>query len=83
MVLATAGSMDSPLPGVNLANFLLPYPWEPPPCPYRGNSIIRNRHPVGPYRGPMSRVLGGSQGGGRFLMGEVPLCGIGYRRVYG
>ena len=29
--------------------------------------------PLGPYRRPMPRVLGGSQGGGRFLMGEVPL----------
>ena len=25
----------------------------------------------------MSRVLGGSWGGGRFLMGEVPLQGLG------
>jgi len=29
--------------------------------------------PLGPYRRPMPRVLGGSQGGGRFLMSEVPL----------
>ena len=27
---------------------------------YRATSRIRNRHPVGPYRGPMPRVLGGS-----------------------
>ena len=26
-----------------------------------------------PYCRPMSRVLGGSRGGGRFFMGEVPL----------
>jgi hypothetical protein len=29
--------------------------------------------PLGPYRRPMPRVLGGSWEGGRFLMGEVPL----------
>ena len=28
--------------------------------PYRGTSLIRNRHPVGPYRRPGRRVLGGS-----------------------
>ena len=28
--------------------------------------------PLGPYRRPVPRVLGGSWGGGRFLMGEVP-----------
>ena len=34
------------------------------------------RHtPVGPYRRPMPRVLGGSSGVGRFLIGEVPLYG--------
>ena len=43
------------------------------PGPYRGTSLIRIRTPLGPYRRPMPRVLGGSQGGGRFLMGEVPL----------
>ena len=30
-------------------------------------------NPLGPYRRPMPRVLGGSWGGGCFLMGEVPL----------
>ena len=40
---------------------------------YRGTSLIRKRTPLGPYRRPMPKVLGGSQGGGRFLMGEVPL----------
>ena len=39
----------------------------------RGTWLIRKRTPLGPYRSPMTRVLGGSQGGGRFLMGEVPL----------
>ena len=41
--------------------------------PYRDTSLIRKRTPLGPYRRPMPRVLGGSQGGGCFLMGEVPL----------
>jgi len=27
---------------------------------YRGTSLIRNRHPVGPYNRTMPRVLGGS-----------------------
>ena len=40
----------------------------------RGTWPIRNRNPLGNYRRPMLRVLGGSKGGGRFLMGEVPLC---------
>ena len=34
---------------------------------------MRKRTPLGPSLRPMSRGLGGSQGGGRFLMGEVPL----------
>ena len=37
-------------------------------------SLTRKRTSLGPYRRPMPRVQGGSQGGGRFLMGEVPLC---------
>ena len=32
-----------------------------------------NAPPLGPYRRPMHRVVEGSQGGGRFLMGERPL----------
>jgi hypothetical protein len=36
--------------------------------------FTRKRTPQGPYCRPMPRVLRGSQGGGRFLMGEVPLC---------
>ena len=43
---------------------------------YRGTSLIRKRTPLGPYRRPTPRVLGGSQGGGRFLMGEVPLYAV-------
>ena len=40
---------------------------------YRGNSLTRKRTPLGPYRRPMPRVLGGSGGGWRFVMCEVPL----------
>ena len=40
---------------------------------YRGTSLRRKRFPLGPYSRPMPRVLGGSQGGGHFLMGEVPM----------
>ena len=40
---------------------------------YRGTSLIRNRTSPGPYRSPIRRVLGGSLGGGCFLMGEIPL----------
>ena len=39
---------------------------------YRGTSLIRKRTPLGPYRRPVPWVLGGSWGGERFLMGEVP-----------
>ena len=40
---------------------------------YRGTSLTRKRTPLGPYREPMPRVLGGSLGGWSFLTGEVPL----------
>ena len=40
---------------------------------YMGTSLTRKRTPLGPYRRPVPRVLGGSKGGGRFRMGEVPL----------
>jgi hypothetical protein len=40
---------------------------------YRGTSLIRKRTPLGPYRRKIPRVLGGSYGGGRFLMSEVLL----------
>ena len=40
---------------------------------FRGTSLTRKRTHLGPYRRPMPRVLVGSQDGGRFLMGEVPL----------
>ena len=33
----------------------------------------KKMHPPGPYSRSMLGVLGGSYGGGRFLMGEVPL----------
>ena len=38
-----------------------------------GASHIRKRTSPGTYRRPMPRILGGSSGGGAFLMGEVPL----------
>ena len=47
--------------------------WSCTVAKHRGTSLIRTRNPLGPYRRPMPRALGGSQGGGRFLMGEVPL----------
>ena len=35
--------------------------------------VPQRKHPsLGPYRRPTPRVLRGSYGGGRFLMGEVP-----------
>jgi len=54
---------------------LAPRPLEDhaPSLDYRGTSLIRNRTPLGPYRRPMPRFLGGSKEGGRFSMGEVPL----------
>ena len=39
----------------------------------RGIPLTRKRTPLGPYCRPMPRVLGGSHGGERFLMGEVPV----------
>ena len=42
---------------------------------YRGSLLVRKRNPLGPYRRPMHRVLGGSQGGGCFLMSEETLQG--------
>ena len=50
-----------------------PWPEQSRPGLYRGTSLTRKRTPLGPYSRPMPRVLGGSWGGGRFLMGEVPL----------
>ena len=40
---------------------------------YRGTSPTRKRTPLGPYRRPLPRVLGGSWWGARFLMSELPL----------
>ena len=42
---------------------------------YRDISLTTKCNPPGPNRRPMSRVLGGTYGGGRCFMGEVPLCG--------
>ena len=53
---------------------------------YRGTSLISKRTPLGSYRRPMPRVVGGSYGVGRFPIGEVPLysgrlfCGRGRPR---
>ena len=38
-----------------------------------GTSPMEKRLPLGRHRRPMPSVLGGSWGGGRFLVGEVPL----------
>ena len=43
---------------------------------YMGTSLIIKRTPLGPYHRPMPRVLGGSKGVERFLMGEVPLYAL-------
>ena len=43
---------------------------------FRGTSLTKKRTPLRPYRRPVPRVLGESQGGGRFLMSEVPLYSI-------
>ena len=41
------------------------------PASYRGISLIRNHPPLGPYRRPVPRDLGGSSGGPRgFLEGS-------------
>ena len=40
---------------------------------YRGTSLIRKRLPVATYSRPVHSVIGGSYGGGRFLLSEVPL----------
>ena len=40
---------------------------------HRGTSRIRKRTLLGPYRRLMPRAKGGSKGGGRILMGEIPL----------
>ena len=40
---------------------------------YRGTSLIRDSAPLGPYSRTVPRALRWSQGGGQFLMSEVPL----------
>ena len=39
---------------------------------YRGTSLVRNSAPLAPYSRTMPRALWWSQGGGLFLMSEVP-----------
>jgi len=43
------------------------------PVAYRGTSLTRNSAPLGPYSRTMPRALWWSEGGGLFLMSEVPL----------
>ena len=57
------------------------YPEKKSAVPYRGTSLIKKRTPLGPYRRPMPRVPGGSEGGWRFLLGKVPLYLEGQARV--
>ena len=40
--------------------------------PYRGTSLTRKGTTLGPYRRPMPRVLGGSQGAERLLCDAAP-----------
>ena len=40
---------------------------------YRGTTFTRKGPPPGPYSSPVHRALWWSEGGVRFLMGEVPL----------
>ena len=47
------------------------------PSVYSGTSLIRNRHPVGPYNRTMPRLLWRSWRRRRFLMSEVPLYHAG------
>ena len=42
---------------------------------YKGPSPIRKHSHLGTYSWPMPRLLEESYGGGRFVMGEVPLYG--------
>ena len=42
-------------------------------CLYRGTSLARKCTPLGPYRRPLAGVLGGSWGGGHFVIGEISL----------
>ena len=48
---------------------------ETPPPMYRGTSLTRKRTPLGAYRRPMPRVLGGPRGVGVFLWARYP-CGV-------
>ena len=43
---------------------------------HRGTSPTKTRPLLGPYCRPMHRITGGSWGGGRLLVGEVPLYGF-------
>ena len=49
---------------------------------YRGTSLTRKRSPLGPYRGPMPRVLGGPGGVGFFIWARYP-CTLRSTRALG
>ena len=58
------------------------------PTDHSGTSLIRNTPLLGPYSRTIPRVLWWSQGGGLFLMSEVPLYGawghpLGYQGMFG
>ena len=55
----------------------------PLPSFYLSTSLIRKRTPLGPYRGSTSKSLGGSRGGERFLMSEVPLYSFYWLKMAG
>ena len=48
---------------------------------YTSTSLIRKRTPLGTYRGPMPRVLGGSSGGGRFQGRGTPVATPNFKVV--
>jgi len=50
-----------------------PHTMHPQHRKYRGTSLIRNNAPSEPNSRAMPRASWSSQGGGRFLMSEVPL----------
>ena len=49
---------------------------------YRGTSLTRKRPPLGPYRRPVRRVLGGSWGNWGFLMGRYPCIQRAHRPIH-
>jgi hypothetical protein len=72
------GSSHQPSEVKHLHRFATPDLPDPNPggVGYRGTSLMRGTPLIGPYRRTIPRVLWWSQGGGLFLMSELPL----YRR---